>query len=73
MPEGLQTTLLDLDQFPEDWKNFAVLFPVMDAGNHNPTARVDWAYDPERFSLTVSEQVEAGSQIFNNYGPKSNE
>lgn len=45
----------------------------MDAGNHNPNAKVDWAYDPGRFSLTVSEKVEPGSQIFNNYGPKSNE
>lgn len=45
----------------------------MDAGNHNPDARVDWAYDPGRFGLSVSDRVESGEQIFNNYGPKGND
>lgn len=45
----------------------------MDAGNHNPNARVDWSYDPGRFSLTISDAAPASSQIFNNYGPKGND
>jgi hypothetical protein len=45
----------------------------MDVGNHNPNARVDWTYDPESFSLSVSDRIEPASQLYNNYGPKSNE
>lgn len=65
--------LLDIESFPGDWQEFSVLFPVMDAGNHNPLAKVDWAYDPGQFSLTVSEPIYPPDQIFNNYGPKGNE
>lgn len=72
-PQGRQTVLLDLSSYPQDWKDFSILFPVMDAGNHNPNARVDWAYDPGRFSFTVSDGVDAGDQVFNNYGPKGND
>jgi len=64
---------LNHNDYPEDWKKFSVLFPAIDIGNHNPNARVDWAYDPDRFSLTVSEKIELGSQVYNNYGPKSSE
>lgn len=70
---GRQTVLLDLSNFSSDWKDFSVLFPVMDAGNHNPLAKVDWAYDPGHFSLTVSEPISLHDQIFNNYGPKGND
>ncbi|KAG9681534.1 SET domain-containing protein, partial [Aureobasidium melanogenum] len=70
---GTQTVLLNQNDYPEDWKTFSVLFPGMDTGNHNPNARVDWAYDPDSFSLTISEAVQSGSQIYNNYGPKSSE
>ncbi|KAH0284493.1 SET domain-containing protein [Aureobasidium namibiae CBS 147.97] len=72
-PNGTQTVLLNHNDYPEDWKKFSVLFPAIDIGNHNPNARVDWAYDPDCFSLTVSEKIESGSQVYNNYGPKSSE
>ncbi|KAL1297291.1 hypothetical protein AAFC00_004846 [Neodothiora populina] len=72
-PQGRQTALLDLSNYSQDWKDFSILFPVMDAGNHNPNARVDWAYDPGRFSFTVSDGVKAGEEVFNNYGPKGND
>jgi hypothetical protein len=72
-PDGTQTVLLNHNDYPEDWKKFSVLFPAIDIGNHNPNARVDWAYESDRFNLTVSEKIEPGSQVYNNYGPKSSE
>ncbi|GAB7352361.1 hypothetical protein MBLNU459_g2800t1 [Dothideomycetes sp. NU459] len=72
-PHGRQPVSVDLGDFPDDWKIFSVLFPVMDAGNHNPIAKIDWAYDTGKFSLTVSEPIDSGDQIFNNYGPKGND
>jgi hypothetical protein len=70
---GTQTVLLNHSDYPEDWKKFSVLFPAIDIGNHNPNARVNWTYDPDRFSLSVSEKIEVCSQVYNNYGPKSSE
>jgi hypothetical protein len=70
---GTQTVLLNHSDYPEDWKKFSVLFPAIDIGNHNPNARVNWTYDLDRFSLSVSEKIEIGSQVYNNYGPKSSE
>ncbi|THY13284.1 SET domain-containing protein [Aureobasidium pullulans] len=67
------TVLLDQNDYPEDWKKFSVLFPAIDIGNHNPNARVDWTYDLDRFRMAVSEKIESGSQVYNNYGPKSSE
>lgn len=71
--DGPQAVLLDLNNYPDDWQTFSVLFPVMDAGNHNPNAKVDWAYDPGKFSLSIREGVSKGDEIFNNYGPKGND
>jgi hypothetical protein len=54
---------------------FPVLFPGLDAANHDHDARVEWTYDPGQFSLTLAESgvgVEAGNEVFNNYGPKGN-
>lgn len=65
--------MLDLSHAPEDRKTFSVLFPLMDIGNHNPIAKVDWTYDPGRFSLTVQDEIAKGEQVFNNYGPKGND
>ena len=54
---------------------FPVLFPGLDAANHDHNAKVEWTYDPDQFSLTLAESgtgVEAGNEVFNNYGPKGN-
>ncbi|KAK3096331.1 hypothetical protein LTR53_019401, partial [Teratosphaeriaceae sp. CCFEE 6253] len=58
---------------PAEDLDFSVLFPVQDAGNHSNDAHVDWAYDPGRFSVSINEAVEAGGEVFNNYGGKGNE
>ncbi|KAK5706254.1 hypothetical protein LTR97_001241 [Elasticomyces elasticus] len=73
-PQGRrQTVLLDMSHAPAEDLHFSVLFPVQDAGNHSNNAHVDWAYDPGRFSVLLTDSVEAGAEVFNNYGPKGND
>ena len=50
-----------------------VLLPVFDLANHDPEAKVSWTFGPEHCSLAVEEVIGEGEQIYNNYGPKSNE
>ncbi|SMR48989.1 unnamed protein product [Zymoseptoria tritici ST99CH_1E4] len=54
-------------------QDFPVLFPVIDIPNHSPAARVDWAFDPGRFSITIKDPIPGGEEVYNNYGPKSND
>jgi hypothetical protein len=54
-------------------QDFPVLFPVIDIPNHSNDARVDWAFDPGRFSITINDGIPASGEVFNNYGPKSND
>jgi hypothetical protein len=53
--------------------DFPVLFPIVDIPNHLPDAKMDWTYDPGVFSIALAGSVTAGSQIYNNYGPKGND
>ncbi|KAI7866154.1 hypothetical protein BDF14DRAFT_1816675, partial [Spinellus fusiger] len=54
-----------------------VLFPLVDALNHKPNTKITWerhGVDPTGMLSFVSGQhYEAGEEVFNNYGPKSNE
>ncbi|KAK4554707.1 hypothetical protein LTR86_008209 [Recurvomyces mirabilis] len=68
-----QTVLLDMSRTPAEDLDFSVLFPVQDFGNHSNNARVDWTFDPGRFSVKVNDPVEAEQEVFNNYGPKPND
>jgi len=54
--------------------NFAVLFPLMDIGNHNGIAQADWLPDATagHLSFLIRGSVKRGSQIFNYYGHKNN-
>jgi len=73
-PDGRrQTVLMDVSYVPAEDLDFPVLFPGMDASNHSHSAKVDWTFDPGRFSLACTEGVAAGQQIYNNYGPKGND
>ena len=63
---------MDMSHVPADDLDFAVLFPMQDVPNHSHNAHVDWTFDPGRFSVTVNDPVEAGDEVFNNYGPKGN-
>lgn len=73
-PDGQrQTVLMDMSHVPAEDLDFPVLLPGMDASNHDHSAKVDWTFDPGRFSLTCTEGVTAGQQVYNNYGPKGND
>nr|POE47189.1 ribosomal lysine n-methyltransferase set10 [Quercus suber] len=68
-----QAVLLDMSHTPAEDLDFPVLFPVLDAGNHRIETKVDWTFDPGRFTVTSLEDSEAGQEVYNNYGAwKSN-
>ncbi|KAJ2906983.1 hypothetical protein GGI21_003973, partial [Coemansia aciculifera] len=50
-----------------------VLLPLLDMTNHHPETRVDWMVDFGKITFPIDAVIEPGEQIFNNYGPKSNE
>ncbi|KAK6503958.1 hypothetical protein TWF506_002175 [Arthrobotrys conoides] len=52
---------------------FPVLIPLVDILNHKPNTKIIWEPTPTSFSLKIPETISAGSQVFNNYGPKGNE
>ncbi|KAF2720174.1 SET domain-containing protein [Polychaeton citri CBS 116435] len=68
-----QAFLLDMSHSPAEDLDFPVLFPMQDVPNHHHNAHVDWVFDPGRFSINASDNVEAGGQIWNNYGAKGND
>jgi hypothetical protein len=73
-PQGQrQTALVDMSHVSAEDQDFPVLFPVIDIPNHSNDARVDWAFDPGRFSITINDGIPASGEVFNNYGPKSND
>ncbi|KAI8363823.1 hypothetical protein EDC96DRAFT_511847 [Choanephora cucurbitarum] len=65
-----------IDPHTED-QSAQVLCPLADALNHKPNTKITWSRegDMDNGSLTfiAGEAHNAGNQIFNNYGPKSNE
>ncbi|KAK3711071.1 hypothetical protein LTR37_009858 [Vermiconidia calcicola] len=70
-----QAVLLDMCHASAEDLHFPVLFPGLDAANHSPDAKVDWTFDPGRFTInlsTESEGLQAGDEFFNNYGAKGN-
>ena len=50
-----------------------VLIPGLDILNHRPFEKVTWQWGSVNSRLVNNEAVPSGFQIFNNYGPKSNE
>ncbi len=64
----------DDTSLPCNIDDFSVLLPLFDIGNHSPVARTSWATDPAGHSckLQSEQQYEAGEQVFNNYGMKTN-
>ncbi|KAF7193330.1 Ribosomal lysine N-methyltransferase set10 [Pseudocercospora fuligena] len=73
-PDGRrQTVLLDMSRTSAEDLDFPILFPVLDIPNHSHDAKVDWTFDPGRFTMASTEGAKAGSEILNNYGPKSND
>ncbi|KAI8645189.1 hypothetical protein BD408DRAFT_450306 [Parasitella parasitica] len=54
-----------------------VLFPLVDALNHKPNTKITWSRDGDAetgsLSFVAGQVIDTGDEIFNNYGPKSNE
>lgn len=53
-----------------------VLIPGLDSFNHSRRSKVTWTWHrhpTEHITLTLHQSLEAGKQVFNSYGPKSNE
>lgn len=64
-----------MSRTPDEDLEFPVLFPGLDAANHDHNARVDWTFNPGQFVLTLADEaraIDTGHEIYNNYGPKGN-
>ena len=68
-------TILDMSDVPAEDLIFGVLWPGLDAANHNPESKVDWTFSNDRYSISLAKiatHIELGSEVFNNYGQKGN-
>ncbi|KAJ1648736.1 hypothetical protein LPJ64_000055 [Coemansia asiatica] len=59
--------------YDEQTASSEVLLPLLDMMNHQPRRRVTWAALDSGIEFVTGTVIKAGEQIFNNYGPKSNE
>ncbi len=50
-----------------------ILIPGLDLLNHHPSSRVTWLWDAGACIIKTDEPLTGGSEVLNNYGPKSNE
>ena len=58
----------------ETWGHVpGVLLPLLDTLNHRPNARISWIADGETVRFVSDGRIEAGSEVFNNYGNRPNE
>ncbi|EAW10542.1 SET domain protein [Aspergillus clavatus NRRL 1] len=69
-PKVLAEAFADID-LPED--GVSVLLPCIDLMNHRPLAKVEWRAGKQDVAYLVLEDVAAGQEIANNYGPRNNE
>ncbi|KAB8239371.1 SET domain protein [Aspergillus alliaceus] len=58
-------------QLPEE--DVSVLLPFIDILNHRPLAKVEWRAGKDNVVFLVLEDVAAGQEVSNNYGPRNNE
>ncbi|RAL17555.1 SET domain protein [Aspergillus homomorphus CBS 101889] len=63
--------VISKDQLSEE--NVSVLLPFFDVANHRPLAKVEWRAEKDEVRFVVLENVGAGQEISNNYGPRNNE
>ena len=54
-------------------QSIPALVPGLDLLNHSPSVRVAWDFSAENYTITTDARLYPGSEIFNSYGPKSNE
>ena len=48
------------------------IIPGLDFLNHSPSAQVAWLWDSNSCTIKTDELICGGSQVWNNYGTKSN-
>lgn len=53
-------------------KGCITLLPLLDMLNHYPRTPITWRVTPRSFDFVVENSFTEGSELFNNYGPKSN-
>jgi hypothetical protein len=53
--------------------HYPLLYPVMDHFNHRFQQKVTWKTGNGDYGLVLSEEINEGDQVFNNYAPKGNE
>ncbi|CAG8465955.1 17519_t:CDS:2 [Acaulospora colombiana] len=59
---------------PDEVELNEALFPLADSLNHRPRQRITWKVQGRSaLHLITEDGIEAGEQVFNNYGTKSNE
>lgn len=49
------------------------MFPLLDSLNHKPNTKITWSTNNGSVSFVAGQEFKAGQEVFNNYGPKSNE
>lgn len=52
---------------------FAVLLPLLDLLNYRPFSMVEWQAGLNQVGLRVLKGLQAGEEVYNNYGPRDNE
>jgi SET domain len=62
---------VDASELQED--KISVLLPLIDVTNHQPLAKVEWQAEKEYITFATMEDVPAGQEVGNNYGPRNNE
>lgn len=59
---------------PTSTESSEALFPLADALNHKPKTKITWCREGDikdgSLSLVSGEKIQAGDQVYNNYGPK---
>ncbi|KAA8911325.1 hypothetical protein FN846DRAFT_450492 [Sphaerosporella brunnea] len=70
-------TIFSSRSFPGNFVDKAhdspVLFPILDALNHQPCKRITWQIGTEEVAFLSVDAIAAGVEVYNNYGPKGNE
>ncbi|KAJ1719669.1 hypothetical protein LPJ53_005604, partial [Coemansia erecta] len=57
----------------EQTEGSEVLLPLLDMMNHLPRRRVSWISNDTGIEFVTGQVLRGGEQVYNNYGPKSNE
>ena len=63
--QGMRTT--------EEGGSKSALFPVLDILNHRPRTRITWKPEHSEIGFLCGDDLTAGSEVCNNYGPKPNQ